>query len=83
MYYTGPQLMAHLTANGAALRTGDLFASGTVSGPAPDQAGSLLELSADGTRPIALDGRLDADVPAGRRHRHHRGRPPLDRRRAG
>ena len=54
MYYTGPQLMAHLTSNGAGLRTGDLFASGTVSGPAPDQAGSLLELSANGTRPIPL-----------------------------
>jgi fumarylacetoacetase len=54
MYYTGPQLMAHLTSNGAGLRTGDLFASGTVSGPAPEQAGSLLELSANGTRPIPL-----------------------------
>ncbi len=54
MYYTGPQLLAHLTSNGASLRTGDLFASGTVSGPAPDQAGSLLELSVNGTRPVPL-----------------------------
>ncbi len=54
MYWTGPQLMAHLTSNGAGLRTGDLLASGTVSGPAPEQAGSLLELSANGTRPIEL-----------------------------
>ena len=56
MYWTGPQLLAHLTSNGASLRPGDLFASGTVSGPAPDQAGSLLELSVDGTRPIPLAG---------------------------
>ena len=56
MYWTGPQLMAHLTSNGAGLRTGDLFASGTVSGPAPDQAGSLLELSVNGTRPVPLAG---------------------------
>jgi fumarylacetoacetase len=67
MYWTGPQLIAHLTSNGAALRTGDLLASGTVSGPAPDQAGSLLELSADGTRPVAVAGGprtflLDGDV---------------------
>lgn len=54
MYWTGPQLLAHLTSNGASLRTGDLLASGTVSGPAPDQAGSLLELSANGTRPVPL-----------------------------
>jgi fumarylacetoacetase len=54
MYWTGPQLIAHLTSNGACLRTGDLLASGTVSGPAPDQAGSLLELSANGTRPVPL-----------------------------
>jgi fumarylacetoacetase len=68
MYWTGPQLLAHLTSNGAVLRTGDLFASGTVSGPAPDQAGSLLELSANGTRPVPCAGGssrtflLDGDV---------------------
>ena len=33
MYWTPAQQLAHLTVNGAALRTGDLFASGTVSGP--------------------------------------------------
>ncbi len=37
-------MLAHLTVNGASLRTGDLFGSGTISGPAPDQVGSLLEL---------------------------------------
>jgi fumarylacetoacetase len=45
--YWGPaQMLAHLTVNGASVRTGDLFASGTVSGPGPDQVGSLLELGA-------------------------------------
>ena len=42
MYWTPAQLLAHLTANGASLRTGDLFASGTVSGPGPRQRGSML-----------------------------------------
>ncbi|MGH8917168.1 MAG: fumarylacetoacetate hydrolase family protein, partial [Actinomycetes bacterium] len=54
MYWTGAQQLAHLTANGAALRTGDLFASGTVSGIRPDQWGSLLELSWNGKQPLTL-----------------------------
>jgi fumarylacetoacetase len=45
MYWTAAQQLAHMTVNGASLRTGDLFGSGTVSGPARDQYGSLLELS--------------------------------------
>ena len=45
MYWTPAQQLAHLTVNGASLRTGDLFASGTVSGPEPDQRGSFIELS--------------------------------------
>ena len=44
LYWTPAQQLAHLTVNGASVRTGDLFASGTVSGPAPDEVGSLLEL---------------------------------------
>ncbi|WP_435746693.1 fumarylacetoacetate hydrolase family protein [Nocardioides sp. SYSU DS0663] len=44
MYWSPTQMLAHLTANGASVRTGDLFASGTISGPAEDQRGSLLEL---------------------------------------
>ncbi|UMG94254.1 fumarylacetoacetate hydrolase family protein [Nocardioides sp. TF02-7] len=43
-YWTPAQMLAHLTVNGASLRTGDLYASGTVSGPEPDQWGSLIEL---------------------------------------
>lgn len=54
MYWTGPQLLAHLTVNGAHLRTGDLFASGTVSGSSRAERGSLLELSWGGTEPMRL-----------------------------
>ncbi len=54
MYWTAPQLFAHMTANGASLRTGDLFASGTVSGPERRQRGSLIELSWGGSEPVQL-----------------------------
>lgn len=54
MYWTAAQQLAHLTVNGASLRTGDLFASGTVSGPADDERGSLLELTWNGSRPLQL-----------------------------
>ncbi|WP_029433263.1 fumarylacetoacetase [Blastococcus sp. URHD0036] len=56
MYWTPAQQLAHLTVNGAALRTGDLVASGTVSGPRRDQRGSLMELSWGGTEPLTLAG---------------------------
>ncbi|GGY09056.1 fumarylacetoacetase [Streptomyces hiroshimensis] len=55
MYWTAAQQLAHMTVNGATLRTGDLFASGTVSGPEPDQLGCLLELTA-GKGPWLADG---------------------------
>ncbi len=54
MYWTAAQQLAHLTVNGASLRTGDLFASGTVSGPRRGQRGSLIELSWGGAEPIEL-----------------------------
>ncbi|WP_345475233.1 fumarylacetoacetase [Actinoallomurus oryzae] len=54
MYWTAPQQLAHATVNGAALRTGDLMASGTVSGPRRDQRGSLIELTWNGTEPLEL-----------------------------
>jgi fumarylacetoacetase len=54
MYFTPAQQLAHLTVNGASLRTGDLFASGTVSGPERDQSGSFLELSWGGTEEVML-----------------------------
>ncbi|GAA4739367.1 fumarylacetoacetase [Nocardioides endophyticus] len=51
MYWSPAQMLAHLTVNGASLRTGDLYGSGTISGPEPDQRGSFLEIGwgADGT----------------------------------
>jgi fumarylacetoacetase len=54
MYWTPAQQLAHLTVNGARLRTGDLFASGTVSGPERDQRGSLIELCEGGAEPLRL-----------------------------
>ncbi|MGN6475497.1 MAG: fumarylacetoacetate hydrolase family protein [Mycobacteriales bacterium] len=53
MYWSPAQLLAHLTSNGASLRTGDLFASGTVSGPLDDEVGSLIELA---DQPFLSDG---------------------------
>ena len=53
-YWTAAQQLAHLTVNGASLRTGDLYASGTVSGPEHHQRGSLLELSWGGVEPLVL-----------------------------
>ena len=55
MYWSPEQMLAHLTVNGASLRTGDLFASGTISGPERDQRGSLLELSWGGREPFGTD----------------------------
>jgi len=54
MHWSPAQMLAHMTVNGAALRTGDLYASGTVSGPRPDQRGSLIELAWNGQQPIPL-----------------------------
>ena len=54
MYWTPAQQLAHMTVNGASLRTGDLYASGTVSGPQRDQRGSFIELSWGGTEPLTL-----------------------------
>ena len=53
-YWTIAQLVTHHTINGCALQSGDLFGSGTLSGPRPEQAGSLLELTMGGKQPIAL-----------------------------
>jgi fumarylacetoacetase len=56
MYWSPAQMLAHLTVNGASTRPGDLFASGTISGPDPDTRGSFLELSWGGKEPFG-DGR--------------------------
>ncbi|OON80022.1 fumarylacetoacetase [Streptomyces tsukubensis] len=54
MYWTGAQMLAHLTVNGASTRTGDLYASGTVSGPVPGEYGSFMEMTEAGRKPLPL-----------------------------
>jgi fumarylacetoacetase len=56
MYWTVAQMVAHHTSNGCNLSIGDLFGSGTISGPEKSSWGSLLELTARGREPIALPG---------------------------
>lgn len=53
-YWTAAQLVTHHTVNGCNLQAGDLLGSGTLSGPKPDEAGSLLELTRGGKQPIQL-----------------------------
>jgi fumarylacetoacetase len=55
MNWSCAQQLAHMTVNGATVRPGDLFASGTVSGPQQGQRGSFLELTWGGTEPLTLD----------------------------
>ena len=54
MYWSPAQMLAHMTVNGATLRSGDLFGSGTISGPADDTRGCLLELTWSGAQPLTL-----------------------------
>jgi fumarylacetoacetase len=67
LYWTMPQQLAHATSSGAALRTGDLFGSGTISGSEPGTGGSLIELTgnerflSDGDE-VVLRGRGLAEV---------------------
>ncbi|MBC3883841.1 fumarylacetoacetase [Undibacterium griseum] len=53
-YWTVSQLVAHHTVNGCNLNPGDLLGSGTQSGPVPEEAGSLLELTEGGKKPLTL-----------------------------
>ena len=91
MYWTPAQMLAHMTVNGASTRTGDFFASGTVSGPDREQRGCLLELSWGGAEPLTLpDGSVrsfledgdevtitaTAPAPGHRLRRGHRPDPP-------
>jgi fumarylacetoacetase len=55
-YWTVSQMVAHHTVGGCNLQSGDLLGSGTQSGPTPQEAGSLMELSRGGKEPIALVG---------------------------
>jgi len=54
LYWTFAQMLAHHTSNGCNLQPGDLFASGTVSGPSKGARGCLLELTWRGAEPIDL-----------------------------
>ena len=54
LYWSFPQMVAHHTSNGCNLRTGDLLASGTISGPQPGSQGSLLEITRRGGEPLKL-----------------------------
>jgi fumarylacetoacetase len=77
MYWSPAQMLAHLTSNGARIRPGDVFASGTISGPGEHEWGSFIELSRGGAQPVAVgDARrtfledgdevvLSATAPAG------------------
>jgi fumarylacetoacetase len=56
LYWSMAQQLAHLTANGAAVRAGDLFASGTISGWDAATMGSLMELTQAGAAPLRLAG---------------------------
>lgn len=66
MYWTMAQQLAHATSNGARVRAGDLFGSGTISGDTPDSYGSMLELSWRGERPVSLpDGTVRGFIADG------------------
>ena len=54
MYWTMAQQLTHHTVNGCKVNSGDMMGSGTISGPTPDSYGSMLELSWQGTKPVAL-----------------------------
>jgi fumarylacetoacetase len=56
MYWSPAQMLAHLTVNGASTRTGDLFASGTVSGRGRFQRGAFIELTWGGAEPLPVNG---------------------------
>jgi fumarylacetoacetase len=56
MYWTVAQQLAHVTANGASIRPGDLFGTGTISGTDQGTQGSFIELTSRGAHPLSLPG---------------------------
>jgi fumarylacetoacetase len=56
MYWSPAQMLAHMTVNGASARTGDLFGSGTISGPQRRLRGAFLELTWGGAEPVTVKG---------------------------
>jgi fumarylacetoacetase len=55
LYWSMPQQLAHATVNGASIRTGDLMATGTISGSERGSEGSLIELTRNGAEPLRLE----------------------------
>ena len=55
MYWSPTQMLTHMTVNGATVRSGDLFGSGTISGPEKGSRGCFLELTWSGPEPVTLD----------------------------
>lgn len=56
MYWSPAQMLAHMTVNGASARTGDIFGSGTISGPSRFERGAFLELTWGGAEPVTING---------------------------
>jgi fumarylacetoacetase len=56
MYWSPAQMLAHLTVNGAPTRTGDVFASGTISGAEKSTRGAFIELTWNGSEPVDVGG---------------------------
>jgi fumarylacetoacetase len=56
MYWSPAQMLAHVTVNGAPSRTGDVFASGTISGPERNTRGAFIELTWGGAEPVSVGG---------------------------
>ncbi len=54
MYWNMCQQLAHQTVNGCNINVGDMYGSGTISGPTPDSFGSMLEITWNGTKPIQI-----------------------------
>jgi len=54
MYWTVAQMVTHHSVNGCKLQAGDVFGTGTLSGPSPEQLGSMLEMTQGGKHPIEL-----------------------------
>ncbi len=81
MYWTFAQQLAHATSNGATLRPGDLFGTGTISGSEHGTQGSFIELDVARRAPARASDRRDARLPGGRGHRDH-ARPRGERRSA-
>lgn len=56
MYWNVNQQLAHHSVNGCNIEIGDMYGSGTISGPTEDSYGSMLELSWRGSKPVAMNG---------------------------